>query len=407
MSRGLLVSMIGRGNYKKTRYKFEDGTEIEKFLFGSALYSYLLTKGYNLDLLFVGTVNSGWGELIDLTQDIEDQNLKEKIEETFGKISGKDKTVEEDELKEWISALSEALGTNINYILLNDPPQPEEISQKLLSLFNENDYSKVILDITHGYRFIPYAVSLGILLMKNLKDFELEIYYGFLEFRNEDDTRPVLRLNHLEELVKLSQALGILENTGDFRPYYKLISDNQEAQQIYFRIETNAQIGDSKIRELINTPVNSEYVKPIHEKVKSKYLEPLRADRTEDRLKNRARFFFERGQYLKAVLLLYEALILLVGRLKGKIGSSGLEYKEREEVKEYLDQLNYFEWKVLKYLRNACAHGTQPQSQDRSNPDAEAIAEARHAWENEEKFKEVMERSFEFYEKIKNGEIKV
>ena len=407
MSKGLLVSMIGRGNYRKTCYKFEDGTEIEKFLFGSALYSYLLTKGYNLDLLFVGTVNSGWGELIDLTQDIEDQNLKKKIEEAFGKISGKDKTVEEDELKEWISALSEALGNNINYILLNDPPQPEEISQKLLSLFGENDYSKVILDITHGYRFIPYAVSLGILLMKSLKDFELEIYYGFLEFQNEDGTRPVLRLNHLEELVKLSQALGILENTGDFRPYYKLISDNQEAQQIYFRIETNAQIGDGKIRELINTPVNSEYVKPIHEKVKSKYLEPLRADRTEDRLKNRARFFFERGQYLKAVLLLYEALILLVGRIKGKIGSSGLEYKEREEVKEYLDQLNYSEWKVLKYLRNACAHGTQPQSQDRSHPDVEAIAEARDAWENEEKFKEVMERSFEFYEKIKNGEIKV
>ncbi|MFZ8784099.1 TIGR02221 family CRISPR-associated protein [Thermocrinis sp.] len=407
MSKGLLVSMIGRGNYRKTRYKFEDGTEIEKFLFGSALYSYLLTKGYNLDLLFVGTVNSGWGELIDLTQDIEDQNLNKKIEETFGKISGKDKTIEEGELKEWISILSEALGTEINYVLLNDPPQPEEISQKLLSLFSENEYPKVILDITHGYRFIPYAVSLGILLLKNLKDFELEIYYGFLEFRNEDDTRPVLRLNHLEELVKLSQALGILENTGDFRHYYKLISDNQEAQQIYFRIETNAQIGDSKIRELINTAVNSEYVKPIHEKVKNKYLKPLRADRTEDRLKNRARFFFERGQYLKAVLLLHEALILLVGRLKGMIGSSGLEYREREEARRYLDQLNYSEWKVLKYLRNACAHGTQPQSQDRSNPDAEAIAEARDAWENEEKFKEVMERSFEFYEKIKNGEIKV
>lgn len=405
MSKALLVSMIGRGNYRKTRYKFEDGTEIEKFLFGSALYSYLLTKGYNLDLLFVGTVNSGWGELIDLAQDIEDQNLNKKIEETFGKISGKDKTMEEGELKEWVSVLSEALGTNINYILLNDPPQPEEISQKLLNLFSENEYPKVILDITHGYRFIPYAVSLGILLLKNLKDFELEIYYGFLEFQNEDGTRPVLRLNHLEELVKLSQALGILENTGDFRHYYKLISDNQEAQQIYFRIETNAQIGDSKIRELINTPVNSEYVKPIHEKVKNKYLKPLRADRTEDRLKNRARFFFERGQYLKAVLLLREALILLVGRLKGKVGSSGLEYSEREEARSYLDQL--YEWKVLRHLRNACAHGTQPQSQDRSDPDAKAIAEARDAWENEEKFKEVMERSFEFYEKIKNGEIKV
>ena len=395
MSKGLLVSMIGRGNYKKTRYKFEDGTEIEKFLFGSALYSYLLTKGYNLDLLFVGTVNSGWGELVDLTQDIEDQNLNKKIEETFGKISGKDKTIEEGELKEWISILSEALGTEINYVLLNDPPQPEEISQKLLSLFSENEYPKVILDITHGYRFIPYAVSLSILLLKNLKDFELEIYYGFLEFRNEDDTRPVLRLNHLEELVKLSQALGILENTGDFRPYYKLISDNKEAQQIYFRIETNAQINNSNIRELINTSINSEYVKPIHQKVKNKYLEPLKADRIEDRLKNRARFFFERGQYLKAVLLLHEALILLVGKLKNMIGGSCLEYRQREEARRYLDQLDYYEWKVLKHLRNACAHGTQPH------------VEARHAWEDEEKFKEVMEKGFEFYEKIKNGEIKV
>jgi cell division protein DivIC len=395
MSKGLLVSMIGRGNYRKTRYKFEDGTEIEKFLFGSALYSYLLTKGYNLDLLFVGTVNSSWGELVDLTQDIEDQNLKKKIDEVFERILREAKTVGEDELKEWVSVLSEALGTDINYILLNDPPQPEEISQKLLKLFSENDYSKVILDITHGYRFIPYAVSLGILLLKNLKDFELEIYYGFLEFRNEDDTRPVLRLNHLEELVKLSQALGILENTGDFRPYYKLISDSQEAQQIYFRIETNAQINNSNIRELINTPVNSEYVKPIHEKVKSKYLEPLKADRMEDRLKNRARFFFERGQYLKAVLLLHEALILLVGKLKNIIGGSCLEYRQREEAKRYLDKLDYYEWRVLKHLRNACAHGTQPP------------AEARHAWEDEEKFKEVMEKGFEFYEKIKNGKIEI
>jgi cell division protein DivIC len=253
------------------------------------------------------------------------------------------------------------------------------------------------------------VVLLDLMVLKKLWNFDIEIYYGFGIFDTGWSKGPkkVARLNHLEDLIKLSEALGILENTGDFRHYYKLVSDNQEAQQIYFRIETNAQIGDSKIRELINTAVNSEYVKSIHEKVKNKYLKPLRADRTEDRLKNRARFFFERGQYLKAVLLLHEALILLVGRLKGKIGSSGLEYEERWKVKNELDQLNYSEWKVLKYLRNACAHGTQPQSQDRSNPDAEAIAEARDAWGNEEKFKEVMERSFEFYEKIKNGEIKI
>jgi cell division protein DivIC len=319
------------------------------------------------------------------------------------------RNVKENLLEEFVKLIEKSLNTEVKYVLLSSPPSPEEISQKtirvLVDLFEEKNYNKVYIDITHGFRYMPTVVLLNLMILKKLWNFDIEIYYGFgiFDTGRQEGPKKVARLNHLEDLIKLSEALGILENTGDFRPYYKLISDNQEAQQIYFRIETNAQIGDSKIRELINTPVNSEYVKPIHEKVKNKYLKPLRADRTEDRLKNRARFFFERGQYLKAVLLLREALILLVGRLKGKIGSSGLEYREREEAKKYLDQL--YEWKVLRHLRNACAHGTQPQ--DGSDPDAEAIAEARNAWENEEKFKEVMERSFEFYEKIKNGEIKV
>jgi CRISPR-associated protein DxTHG motif len=419
MSKGLLVSMIGQGrpkekgkpSYDLIDYQFQNGEVVNTRVFGIALYKYLHKKGENIDLLLVGTKGSSWTELVDVL-DAEQQSKHEDLLISLFKEE-EQRNVEENLLEGFVKLIEKSLNTEVKYVLLSSPPSPEEISQKtirvLVELFEEKNYNKVYIDITHGFRYMPTVVLLNLMILKKLWNFDIEIYYGFgiFDTGRSEGPKKVARLNHLEDLIKLSEALGILENTGDFRPYYKLISDNQEAQQIYFRIETNAQIGDSKIRELINTPVNSEYVKPIHEKVKNKYLKPLRADRTEDRLKNRARFFFERGQYLKAVLLLYEALILLVGRIKGKIGSSGLEYKEREEVKEYLDQLNYSEWKVLKYLRNACAHGTQPQSQDRSNPDAEAIAEARHAWEDEEKFKEVMEKGFEFYEKIKNGEIKV
>jgi len=417
MSKGLLISMLGQGrpkekgkpSYDLIDYQFQDGEVIRTTVFGIALYKYLRKKGEDIDFLLVGTKGSSWTELVV------EENLLEEFEELINLLEEgeKKRNVEENLLKEFVKLIEKSLNTEVKYVLLSSPPSPEEISRKtigvLVELFEEKNYNKVYIDITHGFRYMPAVVLLDLMILRKLWNFDIEIYYGFgiYDTGKSEGPKKVARLNHLEDLIKLSEALGILENTGDFRPYYKLISDNQEAQQIYFRIETNAQIGDSKIRELINTPVNFEYVKPIHEKVKNKYLKPLRADRTEDRLKNRARFFFERGQYLKAVLLLYEALILLVGRLKGKIGSSGLEYKEREEVKKDLDQLNYYEWKVLKYLRNACAHGTQPQSQDMSNPDAEAIAEARHAWEDEEKFKEVIERSFEFYEKIKNGEIKV
>jgi cell division protein DivIC len=401
----------GKPSYDLIDYQFQDGEVVSTRVFGIALYKYLRKKGGDIDLLLVGTNGSSWTELVDVL-DAEQQSKHKDL--LYSLLEEEEqRNVEENLLEEFVKLIEKSLNTEVKYVLLSSPPSPEEISQKtirvLVDLFEEKNYDKVYIDITHGFRYMPTVVLLNLMILKKLWNFDIEIYYGFgiFDTGRPEGPKKVARLNHLEDLIKLSEALSILENTGDFRPYYKLVSDNQEAQQIYFRIETNAQIGDSKIRELINTPVNSEYVKPIHEKVKNKYLKPLRADRTEDRLKNRARFFFERGQYLKAVLLLHEALILLVGRLKGMIGSSGLEYREREEARRYLDQLNYSEWKVLKYLRNACAHGTQPQSQDRSNPDAEAIAEAREAWENEEKFKEVMERGFEFYEKIKNGEIKV
>jgi len=397
--------MIGQGRPKKEgqpsydliNYQFQDGEVISTRVFGIALYKYLHKKGEDIDLLLVGTNGSSWTELVV------EENLLEEFAELIDLLEEQEKkrNLEENLLEEFVKLIEKSLNTEVKYVLLSSPPSPEEISQKtirvLVDLFEEKNYNRVYIDITHGFRYMPTVVLLNLMILKKLWNFDIEIYYGFgiFDTGRSEGPKKVARLNHLEDLIKLSEALGILENTGDFRHYYKLISDNQEAQQIYFRIETNAQIGDSKIRELINTPVNSEYVKPIHEKIKNKYLKPLRADRTEDRLKNRARFFFERGQYLKAVLLLHEALILLVGRLKGKIGSSGLEYEERWKVKNELDQLNYSEWNVLKHLRNACAHGTQPH------------VEARDAWENEEKFKEVMERSFEFYEKIKNGEIKV
>jgi cell division protein DivIC len=389
----------GKPSYDLIDYQFQDGEVVNTRVFGIALYKYLHKKGENIDLLLVGTKGSSWTELVDVL-DAEQQSKHKDL--LYSLLEEEEqRNVEENLLEEFVKLIEKSLNTEVKYVLLSSPPSPEEISQKtirvLVDLFEEKNYNKVYIDITHGFRYMPTVVLLNLVILKKLWNFDIEIYYGFgiFDTGRPEGPKKVARLNHLEDLIKLSETLGILENTGDFRHYYKLISDNKEAQQIYFRIETNAQINNSNIRELINTPVNSEYVRPIHEKVKSKYLEPLKADRMEDRLKNRARFFFERGQYLKAVLLLHEALILLVGKLKNMIGGSCLEYRQREEARRYLDQLDYYEWKVLKHLRNACAHGTQPH------------VEARHAWEDEEKFKEVMERNFEFYEKIKNGEIKV
>ena len=96
-----------------------------------------------------------------------------------------------------------------------------------------------------------------------------------------------------------------------------------------------------------------------------KELQPLIDTTLDKRMIERARFFFTKKQYLKALILLYEGIIIAIGKKYGFY--SGLDYKEKEKIREYIkynkesifknkQQENlYFE---LEYTRNAAVHGS-------------------------------------------------
>jgi cell division protein DivIC len=409
MLKSILISFIGKGKYQKTKYKFSEQQIIEKYLFGVALFNYLRSKGENIDLYFVGTNESGWSETIDLLENVSDDELVNEISKQEEEIKN-NKEIDQDNLKKFFSLIEQSENIKIDFSLLKNPPLPDEISkniiEKLLLLLDKEKYNKIIFDLTHGYRYLPFVVLLDLLVLKKIKNFELEIFYGFLEHKNEDGTMPVIRLNHLEELVKLGETLEVLESTGNFKNYYSLIDKkNSKADEIYFKMEINSAIGPEKIKELLSTKNALSYADAIHQEVKEKYIKQFVEDNFPDRLRNRARFFFDRGQYLKAILLLHEAVLLLVGYKIGIINSSSnLDYRKRNEAKERLDNNHIYDWKVLKYLRNATAHGTVI---NHDNIDVEPKKEAEEAIKNEEKLKVTLKKSFRFYDDVKQDRIKI
>jgi len=229
MLKSILISFIGKGKYQKTKYKFSEQQIIEKYLFGVALFNYLRSirsKEENIDLYFVGTNESGWSETIDLLENVSDDELVNEISKQEEEIKN-NKEIDQDNLKKFFSLIEQSENIKIDFSLLKNPPKPKEISkniiEKLLLLLDKEKYNKIIFDLTHGYRYLPFVVLLDLLVLKKIKNFELEIFYGFLEHKNKDGTMPVFRLNHLKELVKLGETLEVLESTGNFKNYYSLI----------------------------------------------------------------------------------------------------------------------------------------------------------------------------------------
>ncbi len=391
MEKSLLISFIGgsRGKraYEKTRYKFSEEEIRESYLFGMALFEHLRQKGEDLEILFVGTTGSGWSEFINVVQ-----GQYEELNELFDKLVSAEQNskVDDNLLSEWINSLEKNIGVKLHYVLLENPPKPESISEGILQkLLISGNYKKIILDITHAYRFMPYVVLLDLMLIKKLKDFELEIYYGFLEYVLEDKSRPVMRLGHLEELVKLNEAINLLENAGDFRDYFQLVGvDGSLAVKTYFEVEINRP-ATKALRNLVNIRPDKKYLEPLHERAKEKYFFSLLGNYLENRMKNRAKFFYERGQYLKAITLLFEAILVKGIKVLGLVDVQN--YRNREEVRRKLDETKNEKWVKFKTLRNACVHGSEPTE-----------SEVRNAVLSEEEFKKAFKLGFEIFNNLEN-----
>ena len=123
-------------------------------------------------------------------------------------------------------------------------------------------------------------------------------------------------------------------------------------------------------------------------------IKPLIGATLDMRMVERAKFFFAKKQYLKALILLYEGLIIAIGRKHGF--GSGLDYGEREKIRQFINDnestvfSNVEQRKTytdLKWTRNAAVHGSRSQG-------------TQNYIENEEQFRMLFNQALELYKNV-------
>ncbi|MGC9189093.1 MAG: TIGR02221 family CRISPR-associated protein [Sulfurihydrogenibium sp.] len=369
MGKTLLISFIGKATrnknsqesggksigYESVEYVFQDGTTYKTSFFPVAVYKYLIEKeNKNPDIFIFGTTGSTWSELWQLVE--EDEEIFSVASELEN--NSKDNNINNISgiLKKFQDLLSNRLKSNLQLIPIEDePPQVFRIAQEVYERLNQENYKEIILDITHSYRYMPFSVLSALMIYRNIKDFSIRIVYGFLEHKKNGKS-PAYDLTDLSNLINLSNAISTFVNTGDFRKYYDIVGSEEtvrHANELYYQIEINRH-SRSLIDKVISFEPKEPFYKSIHKEV-VKDIEEFSDNKLENRIANRAKFFAERGQYLKAIILLFEAIITLRCR---EMGRNFEDEKQREEVKKHLLK-NDKDFNIFREVRNSVVHGTE------------------------------------------------
>lgn len=347
----VLVSFIGTGKpaanedkkeYETAFYKLPNEEVIESSLITSVLFDYLKPD----KLVVIGTPKSIWSELSQIKGlgDIDNEEIYKKIfEETW---SGE---VNPEILKEWENFLSQKLNKKIS---LNVVPisATEEIVDILYSQIPVNT-EEIYLDITHTFRHFPLIASFTLPVLKYIKGFKkLSLIYAM--FKKKPDSSPVIFMHLPNKLMELLEAVSLTENAGNFERFADIL-EIPDIKELYLKIETNRKISNRQFRNIINKARGLEEKSIIH-KISSEILQEVFRDLEGEllslRMANRAVFFAQRKQFLKAYTLIYEALVNTQPGTdwdaKKKTLKARLLTKSDEEIYE-----------TIRLLRNIMAHG--------------------------------------------------
>lgn len=372
----VFISLIGVGRgrkegskgYAKAHYHFDEINHIiDTSFFGSALYKVLTKQGHDVDKwLIFGTDKSSWSELLHLLADEYHNNMLELYDKVYDE---EDKGISQELLNEWEKALQRFI-PGIRLIMVD--PLDYEIYIDHMVREIPDEPRRIVLDITHGLRHMPVIMAFSLMTLKHLKAIsDIVVYYGAYDLKKnrKDDSEPtpVLRMDFINTLVSYAENLAIFNNSG----YFPALLDGlgiPGTDKTYFWLEMNRQ--PRSALEKISGELTEKITQDNHEAIIAQYIkddiDSLIGASLDRRMVERAMFFFDKKQYLKALVLLYEGLTVAIGRKYGF--SDSLHYKTAENIGKYIDrnkhtvfqddkQINtYYD---LKHTRNAAVHGSR------------------------------------------------
>ncbi len=382
------ISFLGRTarvqeGYQTARYRFPGGEFQETAFFGLALLRRLRPDR----VAILGTTGSMWHILLELVDGAMDPELRRRLAE-----GAQSAGPAAEDLRAAEVFLSESLGLQVKLVLI---PHGRDLNEQIeiLRIMGEQVQAgdRVALDVTHGLRHLPMLSLLSALLLRSLRGASVEhIYYGALDLTDrQTGETPVLDLKGLLEMADWSQALAGFRADGDYGRLAQTLSSTGLPEEAVAELESAAffekvcqfdrarnHLGRAgKLIRKLEAPVARIFIEAL-----SAELERVRAPNLAEHQELLARRAAERGDWLRALTLLREAVVQqwMTPEERKLRGPEGVAL--RNKVAKQLRGRSRVIPKIsaafgrLTGLRNALVHGqvpkTGPLRQALSSPEA-------------------------------------
>lgn len=380
----------GKG-YEPVTYQFEDGSNFKTAFFGTGLYKKAKeTCEINKWIIF-GSNQSTWSEVIQIL-DEEDDELFTLYSKVFNE---ENKGISDETFDLWNAEIQKRnkdirlVKVDLNdYRVYINTLVKEIPSDRIIDMF---------FDMTHALRYMPVVIAFSLMLLKYIKKIDdMRVFYGALDLR-EDWTAPapVIEIDFINDLVELTEAAATYKNSGYFVKLFELLGI-KDTLKTYFNLEMNRSSRQelSEIFKGIDSQIGDPYKKELLNILKRE-LEPMKEmDKLDERMVERAKFFSEKNQYLKALVLLFEGILRAVAF---DIFRQDDYEKIRHNIVREIDYRNLFKqdqktFDTLRKTRNAAVHGSYPNSSD-----------AQRCISIYDNYEKLFRKSLSLYSKIKRG----
>ena len=368
----VLITFLGAGSkdrqkrYREANYQFGDGLVEKTRFFGLSLCKQLKVDR----LVILGTSGSIWDVLL-IEQDIFDVS-SDTIENLIEAADANH--VSKSLLDNFAPVLSRNLGIEVSLDII-PYGESSEGQREIVSIMSAYaaDANAVHIDITHGLRHLPIislasAQVISAALVKRIAG----IHYGALEL-TKDGITPVVSLSGLLEIQDWSSAFAAFEHTRDYGIFIPLLRDKvpQKALDHLRMASFSERLNDTgKSREQLRkfNQANAGYKpKSALEKLFFPELEKriswVLGGSLAERQINLSRMHLENGDYLRSVIMAFEAWVsAAVKRRSGQETSYPQRKKAADALAEQSNDAKRETFKTLRQIRNAVTHGVRPDT---------------------------------------------
>jgi len=376
----ILVSFIGRGidsgsGYRTVDYKFANGDIFKTSFFGSALLRNLKAQKQPVEKwLIMGTAQSNWCDLPYMFDEDDCLAFQDRHCEFIGELKADaDRSigggVSDADLQKWQKLIAdESPDTEIICRKVGNATEQESFDKIIQSLLEVvEDGSRIVFDVTHGYRTQPIVTGFILMYLRWLKNIEsLELFYGgeAAEIRGQ-----VIDLSFCNDLLKATEAVAVREQTGNYAAIGEQLNISEtfkaNLQKLVFADEThrpNRQLAGELRREIEK---NQSGFNPVKSSLAGKLKNSLDWSGEASyarQLKRKAETAFKYKQYFKAVITLWEAVKVACCESCRETDFLNPNIREQcfnEIYERRLNSAQIIKIDDLRSLRNTLAHGTE------------------------------------------------